>query len=71
MNRLKIFVMNNPAEIFTTYVSILDVMNFLNRTGRFGIFSILAVKGDKSLWIEKATTPQELITKLNDFSQKQ
>jgi len=71
MNRLKIFVMNNPAEIFTTYVSILDVMNFLNRTGRFGIFSILAVKGDRSLWIEKATTPQELITKLNDFSQKQ
>jgi len=71
MNRLKIFVMNNPAEIFTTYVSILDVMNFLNRTGRLGIFSILAVKGDKSLWIEKANNPNELMSKLNDFSQKQ
>lgn len=68
MNRLKIFCLNNPAEVFTTYVSIPDLMNFLNRTGRLKIFSILATKGNRSLWIERSDNPNEIIKKINDFN---
>ncbi len=68
MNRLKIFCLNNPAEIFTTYPSIPDLMNFINRTGRPGIFSVMAVKGARTLFIEKITAPNDLIKRLTDFN---
>ena len=68
MNRLKLFCLNNPAEIFTTYADLASLMNFLNRTGRLKIFSILAVKGNRSLFIERTDNPNELIKLVTDFN---
>lgn len=68
MNRLKIFCLNNTAEVFTTYVSIPDLMSFLNRTGRLKIFSILATKGTRCMFIERTDNPNEIIKKINDFN---
>jgi hypothetical protein len=68
MNQLKIFCLNNPAEIFTTYASAPDLVSFLERTRRVNIFSILAVKGPRSLFIEKITNEAELIKSLTTFN---
>lgn len=68
MNRLKLIVLNNPAEIFTTYVTVADLINFLNRTGRPRIFSVLAIKGNRSLFIDRIENPLELEMELNDFA---
>jgi hypothetical protein len=70
MDRLKIFVINNIGQtdfIGTVYVDVQSVMNFLRRTGRPQNFSIFAVKGKKSIYIERldATT---LSKELNDFA---
>lgn len=67
MNRLKIFCLNNTAEVFTTYISISDLMNFINRTGRPNIFSIMAVKEARSLFIEKISSPNDLLKQLAGF----
>ena len=69
MNRLKIFVLNRLSEgdgIYTTYIDIPSVMAFLNRTGHVNRFSIMAVKGKRSLYIEKLD-PVSLVKLLSDF----
>lgn len=68
MNRLTLFCMNRPAEIFVTYIDIPALLNFLNRTGRCKIFSILAVKGNRSLFIDRFDNPNELESQLNKFN---
>ncbi len=68
MNRLKLFCLNNPAEVFVPYADIPSLMNFLNRTGRIKIFSFLAVKGNRSLFIERCDNPNELVAALNTFA---
>ncbi len=67
MNRLEIFVLNKPAGIFTSYVDIPSVISFLARVNRSNIFSILAHKGKKSIFIEKLD-PATLLKELNDFN---
>jgi hypothetical protein len=69
MNRLQVFVLNHLSEgdgIFTTYIDISSVMSFLNRVGRVNRFSILAVKGKRSLYIEKLD-PSTLLKQLTEF----
>ena len=69
MDRLEIYVLNRLSQgdgIYTTYVDIPSVMAFLNRTGHVHRFSILATKGDKSLFIRKLD-PADLLKKLSDF----
>ena len=69
MNRLQIFVLNHLSEgdgIFTTYIDTTSVISFLNRVGRVNRFSILAVKGKRSLYIEKLD-PATLPKQLNEF----
>lgn len=66
MNRLEIIVLNRPSGIFTTYVDIPSVLSFLARVNRSNIFSILAHKGKKSIYIEKLE-PATLAKELNDF----
>jgi hypothetical protein len=69
MNRLQIFVLNHLSEgdgIFTTYIDTPNVISFLNRVGRVNRFSILAVKGKRSLYIERLD-PATLIKTLTEF----
>lgn len=68
MNRLKLFCLNNPSETHTIYVDIPSLMSFLNRTGRPKIFSVLAVKGNKSLFIDRINNPYELEMALHKFA---
>jgi hypothetical protein len=70
MNRLTLFCLNRSAEIFVTYVDVPSLMNFLLRTGRPKIFSILAVKGNKSLFIDRIDNPRVLESQLIQFSTK-
>lgn len=69
MNRLQIFVLNHLSEgdgIFTTYIDTTSVISFLTRVGRVNRFSVLAVKGKRSLYIEKLE-PSTLLKQLTDF----
>ena len=69
MDRLELYVLNRLSQfdgIYTAYVSIPDVMAFLNRTGHVNRFSIMAVKGKRSLYIEKLD-PVSLVKLLSDF----
>jgi hypothetical protein len=70
MNRLKIFCLNNTAEVFTTYVTVPDLVNFISRTGRPKIFSIMAVKGKASLFVDRFDNPYTLESQLNEFNTK-
>lgn len=70
MNRLKLFCLNNPAEIYTPYSDVNSLINFLERTGRCKIFSIVAVKGARSLFIERIDNVYELQRVLNEFAVK-
>ena len=69
MNRLQIFVLNHLSEgdgIFTTYIDTTSVISFLTRVGRVNRFSVLAVKGKRSLYIEKLD-PATLVKTLTEF----
>ena len=69
MNRLQIFVLNHLSEgdgIFTTYIDTTSVISFLTRVGRVNRFSVLAVKGKRSLYIEKLDTAT-LVKTLTEF----
>lgn len=69
MNRLQIFVLNHLSEgdgIFTTYIDTTSVISFLTRVGRVNRFSVLAVKGKRSLYIEKLE-PSTLLKQLTEF----
>jgi hypothetical protein len=65
-DRLEIIVLNKPADIHTRYVTIQDVMNFLQRVGRINIFEICAHKGRKSIFISKID-PATIVKELTDF----
>jgi hypothetical protein len=70
MERLKIFVMNRLSEgdgIYTTYIDVQSVMNFLHRTGRPQNFSVVATKGKRSLYIERLDAAT-LAKDLNNFA---
>jgi len=73
MNRLKIIILNNPAGIFNDYVDVVSSINFLNRVSNVRNFSIIAVKGKKSLFLDRLDQLGQLeITKqLNDFQNQQ
>ena len=69
MDRLEIYVLNRLSQgdgIYTTYVDIPSVMAFLNRTGHVNRYSILAVKGPRSLFISRLD-PATLVKQLSDF----
>lgn len=68
MDRLKIYVLNHLGSgdgIFTTYVDSVSCLAFLRRQRQTNHFSIIAVKGNKTLYIEKLDAT--LIKSLNDF----
>ena len=70
MDRLKIFVLNHLSQgdgIYTTYMDVQSVMNFLHRTGRPQNFSIVATKGKRSLYIERLDAAT-LAKDLNNFT---
>lgn len=56
MNRLEILVINRLSKndgVFTSYVDIPSVINFLARTNYATRFSIVARKGNRSIFLEK------------------
>ena len=70
MDRLKIFVLNRLSDgdgIYTTYIDVQSVMNFLHRTGRPHNFSVMAVKGKRSLYIDRLDAAT-LAKDLNNFA---
>jgi len=70
MDRLKIFVLNHLSQgdgIYTTYMDVQSVMNFLHRTGRPQNFSVVATKGKRSLYIERLDAAT-LAKDLNNFA---
>ncbi len=69
MDRLELYVLNRLSQfdgIYTTYIDIPSVMAFLNRTGHVHRYSILAVKGPRSLFINRLD-PATLVKQLSDF----
>jgi len=62
--------MNRLSEgdgIYTTYIDVQSVMNFLHRTGRPQNFSVVATKGKRSLYIERLDAAT-LAKDLNNFA---
>jgi hypothetical protein len=68
-DRLEIIVLNTSAEVYTKYVSVDDCMNFLRRVGRTNNFSIVAHKGNKSIFIQRLD-PTTLQKELMEFQVK-
>jgi hypothetical protein len=69
MDRLKIYVLNHLGSgdgIFTTYIDVGSCLAFLKRQRQTHHYSILAVKGNKTLHIEKIGP--DIIRLLNDFT---
>lgn len=70
MNRLNIFVLHRDG-IFTKYMDIVSAMAFLNRTGRFKSYQIMAHKGSKAIFIEKIENLNDIVKELNAFANEQ
>ena len=73
MDRLKIFVINNVGDsdfIGSTYIDVASVLAFLRRQRHIHHFSIIAIKGKRSLYIEKIdslNTAKDLINFQNQM----
>ena len=70
MNRLRIVLLLNSAETFLNFTDIPTAINTLHRNGRFRLWSVFAAKDNRSIYIEKFDTPNELEIKLNQFATK-
>jgi len=70
MNRIQIFVLNQPNEIYTKYVDVQSALAFITRTGRIRNFLIIIQKGNNArVWEPaKATSLIELQREMMDFA---
>ena len=64
-DRLEIFILNRPGEVFLPFADVESAMKFLYRTGHLRNFSVFAHKGKHLLFVDKIDDPNALMKQLN------
>lgn len=70
-DRLEIFILNRPGEIFLPFHDVESAMRFLYRTGHIKNFSVFAHKGKHLLYVEKLDDVNDLMKRLNALAIQQ